>query len=59
MYLLKIYPDTILNAEILGTFSVNSGTSSGYLLSPLLFTIVAEVFARVIGRITVAKDGLE
>ena len=61
-YLLKIYPNTILNAEILGTFSLNSGTSSGYQLLPLLFKIVAEVLARVIrqeDRITVAKDGLD
>ena len=62
MHLLKIYPNTILNAEILGTLSLNSGTSSGYLLLPLLCKIVAEVLARVIrqeDKITVAKDGLD
>ena len=57
--------NTILNSEKLKTFSLRSRTKQGHPFSPVLFTIVFEVLARVIRQekeiksIQIGKEGLK
>lgn len=51
----KPTPNIILNGERVSVFPVRSGTSQGYLFSPLILNTVLEVLARAIRQESVIK----